>query len=375
MTHNQIIMNQLIAFVRKEIYHIIRDKKTLLVLFGLPVIQILLFGFALSNEVKNTKLYILDMSKDIYSQQLSEKFHASKYFDVTGEIARIEDAYTLLRAGKAHMIVVIPNQFAYQLNHLNSTSVQLITDGANPNMSSTIQMYGTAVINDFRNDLFGKLELPYTIEVKSRMLYNPQLKGAYTFVPGVIAMILMIICTLMTSVSIVREKELGNMEMLLVSPMNPLIVIFSKAIPYLVLSLIIVTVILIMSVTILDVPIRGNILLLYIVCLIFIVASLALGLVISTITDSQQVAMMISLMGLMLPTLMFGGFMFPIENMPLPLQVVSNVVPAKWFYYSLNSIMIKGLGLKSVYKEVLILLGYCLIFLTISYKKFKIRLA
>jgi ABC-2 type transport system permease protein len=161
----------------------------------------------------------------------------------------------------------------------------------------------------------------------------------------------------------------------LVSPMNPLIVIFSKAIPYLVLSLIIVTVILTMSVTILDVPIRGNIILLYVVCLIFIVASLALGLVISTITDSQQVAMMISLMGLMLPTLMFGGFMFPIENMPIPLQVVSNVVPAKWFYYSINSIMIKGLGLKSVYKEVFILLGYCLVFLTISYKKFKIRLA
>jgi len=368
-------MKQLKAFIRKEIYHIIRDKKTLLVLFGLPVIQILLFGFALSNEVKNTKLFILDMSKDSYSQQLTEKLHASKYFEVEGEIFRIEEAYDLLRAGKAHMVVVIPAQFVYQLNHNNSSTIQLITDGANPNMSSTIQMYATAVVNDFRNDVFGKFDFPYTIEVKSRMLYNPQLKGAYMFVPGVIAMILMIICTLMTSVSIVREKELGNMEMLLVSPMNPLIVIFSKAIPYLVLSLIIVTVILTMSVTILDVPIRGNIILLYVVCLIFIVASLALGLVISTITDSQQVAMMISLMGLMLPTLMFGGFMFPIENMPIPLQVVSNVVPAKWFYYSINSIMIKGLGLKSVYKEVFILIGYCLVFLTISYKKFKIRLA
>lgn len=368
-------MNQLYAFVIKEIYHIIRDKKTLLVLFGLPIAQILLFGFAMSNEVKNTTVYIADLSVDNLSQSLESQINASKYFDIVGHINDISKADEILRSGQAKVVVVIPQNFASELTHQNSATIQLITDGANPNLAATIQTYLSAIIRDFRNDQFGKLELPYTINVNTRMLYNPQLKGAYTFVPGVIAMVLMIICTLMTSVSIVKEKELGNMEMLLVSPMNPLIVLFSKTIPYLILSLFIVVVILILSVTLLDVPIRGSLFLLIGVCFIFIVASLALGLVISTITNSQQVAMMISLMGMMLPTIMFGGFMFPIENMPLPLQILSNIVPAKWFYYSINAIMIKGLGLTSILKEVSILLAYCVIFITISYRNFKIRLS
>ncbi len=207
------------------------------------------------------------------------------------------------------------------------------------------------------------------------MLYNPQLKGEYTFVPGVIAMVLMIICVLMTSVSIVKEKELGNMELVLVSPTRPHIVILSKAIPYFVLGLILVTVILLMSRFLLHIPIRGNLLLLYGVSALFIITALSLGLVISTITNSQQVAMLISLMGMMLPTIMFGGFMFPIENMPLPMQVISNIIPAKWFYYAINDIMIKGQGFAAVRFDVLILFGFTLLFLFISYKKFNIRLS
>ncbi len=374
LRYKPVNMNQFKAFVLKEIYHILRDRKTLLVLFGLPVIQILLFGFALSNEVKNSKIYVCDLTNDIISQKLVSKMDASNYFEVEGTIYHQEEAYNLLRSGIAKMVVIFPERFSYDLQHSHRAVIQLLTDGTNPNSASTIQLYCNNIIGDFRNEVFGNLELPYKIEVKPRMMYNPQLKGAYTFVPGVMAMVLMIICTLMTSVSIVREKEMGNMEMLLVSPMNPLIVIFSKTIPYLILSLVIVTVILILSVTVLGVPIRGSLLLLYFVCFIFIIASLSLGMVISTLTNSQQVAMMISLMGLMLPTIMFGGFMFPIENMPLPLQVVSNVVPAKWFYYGINAIMIKGLTFKAVYKEVLILMGYCFIFLTISYRNFKTRL-
>lgn len=368
-------MNQLKAFILKEIYHILRDRKTLLVLFGIPVAQIVLFGFALSNEVKNTRLLICDQARDRHSAMLSTRLDASRYFDVVGTVSDPARGLEDLRAGTAHMVVVIPQNFATSLSHGNEASIQLLTDGTNPNLAATIQLYVQAIVNDFRNDIYGKPDLPYEIAVSPRMLYNPQLKGSYTFVPGVMAMVLMIICTLMTSVSIVREKELGNMEMLLVSPMNPMTAIFSKAIPYLLLSLLLVTVILVLSVTILDVPIRGNILLLYAVSLIFIVTSLSFGLAISTVTSSQQVAMLISLMGLMLPTLMFGGFMFPIENMPIPLQVISNVVPAKWFYYSINDIMIKGLGLGAVYHRVLLLMAYAAIFLGISYRNFKIRLA
>jgi ABC-2 type transport system permease protein len=341
----------------------------------MPVVQIILFGFALSNEVKNTKIMVFDQDKGALATSLIKEVDESRYFDIVGSINSNEETEQILRAGLAKAILVIPSDFESSLYHENEGNLQLVTDAIDPNVASTIQTYLGAIINDFRNLNFPELVLPKTINTNIRMLYNPQLKGAYTFVPGVIAMILMIICTLMTSVSIVKEKEMGNMELLLVSPTNPLTIIFSKTIPYLFLSLLIVTIILVLSVSLLDVPIRGSIFLLYGVSLIFIIASLALGMVISTFTNSQQVAMLISLMGLMLPTIMFGGFMFPIENMPLPLQVASNIVPAKWFYFSINGIMIKGLGLKSIYKEVLILTAYAVVFLTISYKKFDIRLS
>jgi ABC-2 type transport system permease protein len=207
------------------------------------------------------------------------------------------------------------------------------------------------------------------------MLYNPQLKGEYTFVPGVIALVLMLICTMMTAVSIVREKELGNMEILLVSPLHPLSIIFSKTIPYLVLSLIILSIILIMSVSILNVPIKGNILLLYGVSVLFIFTALALGILISSIAETQQVAMIISLVGLMLPTMLLSGFMFPIESMPLVLQILSNVIPSKWYFYSLQSIMVKGAGVSAILQEVLFLSGFALFFIGVSLKKFNIRLA
>ncbi|MBK8699477.1 MAG: ABC transporter permease [Saprospiraceae bacterium] len=368
-------MTQFKAFIKKEFYHIMRDRKTLLVLIGMPIVQIILFGFALTNEVKNTVLCVADLAKDDMSQALVAEVNASKYFDVKYTIDNVEEADRMLRSGKARMVLVIPKGISYDLRHGHVATLQLITDGTNPNMATTINTYLTSIVRDFRTHHFGKLELPMTIVTIPRMLYNPQLKGEYTFVPGVIAMVLMIICVLMTSVSIVKEKELGNMEMLLVSPTHPLVVILSKAVPYFILSLLLVTIILLMSRFVLHIPIRGNIFLLYGVSGLFIIAALALGLVISTFTNSQQVAMLISLMGMMLPTIMFGGFMFPIENMPLPMQVISNIVPAKWFYYAINDIMIKGLGIEAVLREILILAGFAILFIFISLRKFNLRLA
>jgi ABC-2 type transport system permease protein len=207
------------------------------------------------------------------------------------------------------------------------------------------------------------------------MLYNPQLKGVYNFVPGVMALVLMLVCVMMTAVSIVREKEMGTMEILLVSPFKPLMVVISKAIPYLLLSLINVAIILLLSVFVLDLPIHGSLLLLFAESTLFIITCLTIGIFISVKTASQQVAMLISLMGMMLPTILFSGFMFPIENMPLALQVISNIVPAKWFYIIVKSIMIKGLGFSGIWKETLILAGMTLFLLIVSLKTFKIRLA
>ena len=369
-------MKQFYTFVKKEFYHIIRDYRTLLVLFGMPIVQIVLFGFALSNEVKNSKLGILDLAKDDMSLALSEKVKGSAFFDYVVEVQNKEEIDISLRRGDTKMVMVIPAGFSGALSHEKESQIQLITDGTNPNMAFTLVNYASAIIRNFQVEIAGDSgSPPYQVEVVTRMMYNPQLKGEYTFVPGVMALVLMLICALMTSVSIVKEKEMGNMEILLASPVHPLIVILSKAVPYALLSVIILSIILGLSVVLFNVPIRGSLVLLYFVSFIFILSALALGLLISTATDSQQVAMLISLMVLMLPTMMFSGFMFPIESMPLPLQYISNIVPAKWFFQSVQAIMIKGLGIKSIAKEIIILSGFTVFFLAVSFKKFKIRLA
>jgi len=367
------LIRQCMAFIAKEWFHITRDRKTILILLGLPVVQILLFGFVLTNEVKNVDVVICDLAGDTHSHQLVSQIDANRIFRVVGHIPLPGQADETLRSGIAHAVVVIQKPFDSNLSVAEPPRIQILTDGADPNFSTTIQLYLESIAVGVMSSHSPQLLSP-GVQVQPRMLYNPQLKGVYAFVPGVMAMILMIICTLMTSVSIVREKELGNMEMLLVSPMHPFGVLFSKTIPYLFLSLVIVTMILLLSVSILDVPVKGNIFLLYFVCLIFILACLSLGLAISSVAKSQQVAMLISLMGLMLPTIMFGGFMFPIENMPLPLQVLSNVVPAKWFYYSINDVMIKGLGWSHVWHRVGVLMAYVIVFMTLSMRKFQIRL-
>lgn len=362
------------AFILKEWKHIWRDKKTLLILFGMPIAQMLIFGFALTNEVKNSRIAILDPSKDAETAQLIQRLDASRYFDVKEFLEKPEDIDKAFKKGTVRMAVVFPVDFQESLLHGHQVTIQMITDASDPNIATTIVNYASAIINDYQQEKLGLVKMPYRIVPEIRMMYNPQLKGAYNFVPGVMSMILLLICTMMTSVSIVREKELGTMEVLLASPAKPLKVIIAKAIPYLFLSVINICTILLMSYFVLDLPIRGNLGLLFAESVLFIITSLSLGLLISTITDSQRTAMFVSLVGMFLPTLMLSGFMFPIENMPRPLQVVSNIVPAKWYFIIVKSVMLKGLTLADIWKETLILFGMTLFFLAIALKKFRIRL-
>ena len=368
-------MKQFFAFVKKEFYHIWRDKQTLLILFGMPIAQIMIFGFALTNEVKNAKIAVLDPSKDISSTTLIQRIEASRYFDILKNLqtqAEIEDAF---KEGKIKLAIIFPQQFREDLLHSNTTTIQFIADASDPNIATTLTSYANAIVQDYQQEMDGLNKLPYTIQMDVRMLYNPQLKGAYNFVPGVMAMILLLVCTLMTSIAIVREKERGTMEILLASPLKPILVILAKAIPYLTLSMINIASILLLSVFVLELPIEGSLPLLVGESILFTITSLSLGLLISSVTASQQVAMMISLVGMFLPTLMFSGFMFPIENMPIPLQVISNAVPAKWYFYIVKAVMIKGLGISAIWKETLILSGMTIFLLALSIKKYKIRLA
>jgi ABC-2 type transport system permease protein len=368
-------MKQFFSFVKKEFHHILRDRRTMLILLGMPIAQIIIFGFALTNEVKNSKIAVLDNSHDIATTSVINEIKASRYFDIVKNLSDYKNIEAEFKTGKIKLVVVFPQNFNEDLQHFNKAQVQLIADASDPNVANTLTNYATAIIMDYQNQITNERKLPYTIHTEVRMLYNPQLKGAYSFVPGVMAMVLMLVCTMMTAITIVREKESGTMEVLLVSPVQPLKIVISKAIPYLLLSMVNIMSILLLSVFVLDVPINGSLVLLIAVSILFTLTSLALGLLISSATDSQQTAMFISLVGLFLPTVMLSGFMFPIENMPWPLRIISNIVPAKWFYTIVKSVMIKGVGLAMIWKEVLVLTGMMFFFLVLSIKKFKIRLA
>lgn len=367
-------MKQFFSFVTKEFLQVFRDRKTLLMLFGVPVVQIVLFGFALSNEIKDSNIVILDNANDLASQQIINKIASTDYFKIKKMLTSSSQIDAAFKSGDIKLAIVFPENFYTDLLHTNKAQIQVIADASDPNTASTLTNYVTGIVADYQSQMNATMNTPEQINLDVRMLYNPDLKGAPQFVPGVIAMVMLLVCVMMTSISIVREKELGTMEVLLVSPFKPLYVIFAKAIPYLALSLINLTVILLLSYFALDLPIRGSLLLLYGVSTLFIICCLALGLLVSTGAESQQGAMTLSLVGMMLPTLMLSGYIFPIENMPWVLRVLSNIVPAKWFYIIIKDVMLKGLGFSYMWKETLILLGMTVFFLILSLKNFKTRL-
>ena len=367
-------MKQLIAFIRKEFYHVFRDRRTLLILFGIPIAQIILFGQALSSEVKNIGIAVLDEANNTYSQQITHRLQASPYFKLKEPLFRYDQVEDQFKRGTIKAALIFPPDFGKDLYTPSGTSLQLITDGSDPNTAKTVQNYLSAMVASYQQELNPAVQLPYQITVENRMLYNEEQNGSMNFVPGVIALVFMIVSTALTSVAVVREKELGTMEILLVSPFKPIMILIAKAVPYLILSLINFTVILLLSVYMLDVPIRGNLLLLYAESTLFIIICLSLGLLISTVTASQQTAMLIAMMGMMLPTAFFTGFMFPIENMPLIFQGISKVFPSSYYYSIVKKVMLKGLDFTYVWKETLILIAMAVIFLSLAMKKFKIRL-
>jgi ABC-2 type transport system permease protein len=373
--NNYTKMKQFLAFVKKEFYHVLRDKRTLLILFGMPVAQILIFGFALTNEVKNEKILIVDNAKDISSQQIISEIGASKYFQIENSVSDSRQIVQAFKKGIIRAALIFPSDFHHDLMHLHKAQIQIIADASDPNVATTLTNYISAIIQNYQFNLNQTYKVPLQIIPDVRMLYNPELKGAPNFVPGVMALVLMLICVLMTAISIVKEKETGTMEILLVSSFKPSLIILAKAVPYLILSLINVATILLLTVFVLKVPVRGSVLLLFAESTLFIITCLTLGIFISIKTNTQQVAMLVSLMGMLLPTVLFSGFMFPIENMPVALQIFSNIIPSKWFYIIVKSIMIKGVGFSVIWKETLALVAITLFLFFVSIKSFKIRMA
>ncbi|HCZ20301.1 MAG TPA: multidrug ABC transporter permease [Porphyromonadaceae bacterium] len=368
-------MRQFISFVKKEFYHIFRDKRTMLILLGIPVVQMLLFGFAITTEVKDVQVAVFDPSKDVATRQIIEKFRASSYFDFVEELTDVDEINDIFKYGKINLVIVFSDNFAENLMRTGDASVQLITDGTEPNQASMITGYASNILASYQQSLSEQRKTPFRIVPEIKMLFNPQSESAYNFVPGVMGMILMLICAMMTSIAIVREKETGTMEVLLASPMRPIFIILAKAVPYFVLSILNLITILLLSVFVLGVPVAGNIFSLMFISLVFIFLALSLGLLISTLVDTQMAAILASGMGLMMPTMILSGLVFPLESMPVVLQWISAIVPARWYIEAIRKIMIQGVGIEFVMRELGVLAVMTCLLLVLSLKKFKTRLS
>ena len=367
-------MKRFIGFIKKEFYHIFRDKRSLFILFGMPIAQILLFGFAITNEINNVDIAVLDHSKDATTTEIINKIGSSKYFSIDEFLDNESEIESIFKKGKVKAVLNFEQNFGSNFIKENKATVQIITDATDPNTANTVSNYVNAILQQYQKEQNKAIQFAYQVIPETRMVYNSELKSVYMFVPGVMTIILMLVSAMMTSISITREKEQGTMEILLVSPLKPFQVILGKVFPYIFLSIINAAIIIVLSIFIFKMPVQGSLFLLGLESILFIISALALGILISTISETQQTAMMISLMGLMLPVILLSGFIFPISSMPVPLQVISNIIPAKWFIIIVKGIMLKGVGIQFIWKESLILLGMTVFFIALSIKKYKIRL-
>ena len=351
-------MKQFISFVIKETRHILRDKRTMLILFGMPVVMMLIFSFAITTDVKNVRTVVVTSQMDLQTQRAVERLSQSEYFTITQTVNTPKDAELLIRNQKADMAIVFAPDFASK-----HRGIQIIVDGADPNMAQQWTNYATNVITNMPGGV-----------VNAKLLYNPQMRSAYNFVPAILGMLLMLVCAMMTSISIVREKERGTMELLLVSPVRPLMIMIAKVVPYLVLAFAILTTILLMARYVLDVPLAGSIVWIYVISTIYIILALSLGLLISTIATTQLMALLLSAMVLLMPIVMLSGMIFPVESMPEVLQWFAALVPPRYYIQAMRKLMIMGVDISNIVREIYILSAMALFLLIVALAKFKKRL-
>lgn len=366
-------MKQFIGFFRKEFIHIIRDFRSLMILLLMPVIMMLIFGYAINMDIKNAGIAIMDLSGDDMTREITAKMLSSGYFELQDIITDQDYAEELFQEGSVKEIIIFEQDFSRKYHSEGLAKVQILADASDPNNANMLVNYTNGVIANYLIQKQISQFLP--LQIQSRFRYNENLESVYMFVPGLIALLVMLISTMMTSISITREKESGTMEAILVSPLKPWQIVLGKVAPYAFIALSNLIVILLMGTFVFGVPYRGSLVLLLAVCLLFIFMALSLGILISIISSNQLMAMLVSMVGLLLPTILLSGYVFPIANMPDWLQVVSAVFPARYFITALKAVMLKGLGLMYIWKEVLIILGMMMFFLGVSIKKFKIRLA
>ena len=355
--------------------HILRDRRTMLIVLLMPVVQVLLLGYAIKTEIRDARLAVFDPSKDAETQRIKERFHASKYFTLAEELSEPDQITGIFKRSDISLVLVFSEHFAGDLLQGDKANIQLIVDGTDPNQASILTGYAQSILSICQAELMEQYHVPFQIQVETQMLYNPHLKSAYNFVPGVLGLVLILICAMMTSIAIVREKETGTMEILLASPMKPLHIIVAKMTPYFVISAINVVTVLLLAVFLMDVPIRGSLCWLIVASVLYVTVALALGLLISTLVNTQMNAMLVSGMALMLPILLFSGLLFPIENIPVGLRWISAFIPARWFIDAARKIMIEGAGFVYFAKDLCVIAVMAVVLMGAALRNFKIRLA
>ncbi|MGH7536263.1 MAG: ABC transporter permease [Gemmatimonadales bacterium] len=366
-------MKAFLGFVRKETLHLLRDRQTLAILILFPVVQVLIFGFAVRTDVRDIAIAVVDPTPDVATLELRQRIAVSDRFHIAGVSTTTRGLDLEFRRGTIRQALVLPRDVERRLGRGDSLPVQLLTDGSDPNTGGIMQGYATAIVRRWYLDRTAAGS-PLRIETAARMRYNPTLESAHLFVPGLVAFVLTIVSALMTAISISREKETGTMEMLLVSPIRPRAIVAGKVMPYIVLGFMSVLLVLVAARTVFGVPVRGSLALLLAESGLYIITALALGIVISTKAPNQRTAMIAALAGLMMPTLLLSGFIFPLDSLPWPLQWLSHLVPARWFLTIVRGIMLKGAGLATLWQETLILVGMTLFLLVQGSRRLAIRL-
>lgn len=357
------------AILIKEFRHIFRDMRTLILIFTMPIVLVILFGHTIKNEISTTEIAVLDYANDTYSRLLIEKMTASTYFKITKNLNSEDEIEQTFQKGLINMAVIIPSSFEEDIMQKKEANIQLIIDASNINIATTLESYGKQIIGDFQKELNQSLPDLQAFDINTKMQYNPSLESAYMFIPGNIALIMIIVTALMTSITLSREKETGSWRMLAITPVRQLTMVTAKIIPYMLISLICTFIVIVLGIFMFNMPMNGSIFLLALVCVLFMLTACALGILISVYSKTQQVAMILCMLGLFLPALLLSGFIFPIENMPYIIQLISHIIPTKWFIIALKDIMIKGAGLLTVWLHVTILSGMTLTLIALSLKK------
>lgn len=345
-------------------FHILRDPRTLVIVFLMPLLQLIIFGYAMNMEIKDVSLVIDDQAMNNRSRQLINAFTNTTYFRLAEKETGILEPDFLFQERRAHATLSIPHDYGN-----GSETVFLKVDASDPNTAQMIQSYGTGIIANASNASVSRIDL------RTFFLFNPDMKSSFFFVPGIIAMILVMVCALLTSISISREKELGTMEQILVSPVSASEILIGKVLPYIVLGIIDAMIILAVGMQLFGVPFRGDFSVFLVFTMLYVLTALCLGLMVSTLVKTQQAAMMLALGITLLPTLLLSGFMFPIANMPIPLQRITRIIPARYYLQIIRGIMLKGNSIGELYRSGLSLTLMSIIMLVIAARRFKLRLS